>query len=244
VVFLGTPNLGSIRALHSLVTGFTVGPVKVPPEIVATMPSAYQLLPHAINDWIMTPQGRSLDRDQFDVEIWQRFGWGVFDPAVRRRVESRAGSRQLEALEEATGTYLERARRFTWSLTVPIPGSRLRFAAFGGVCRPTPARVVVEEFDGESHVRFFPDQLRTVARDHSVRQLMLEPGDGTVTKASLLGRHELDPRIPRHRYANVELDYPVFLCEEHSQLTGNPAFQDNLLHYLLSADREPLRLPY
>lgn len=241
VVLLGTPNLGSVRALHSLVTGFPVGPVKVPPEIVATMPSAYQLLPHAINDWIITPDGRSLERDQFDVEIWRRFRWGVFDPDVRRRVAGRyGGARRLEALEQATHVYLERARRFTWSLTVPVPGSRLRFAAFGGVCRPTPARVIVEEISGESVVRFYPGEVRSRSGGRSSDELMIEPGDGTVTKASLLGRHELDPRIPRHRYANVELDYPVFLCEEHSQLTGNPSFQDNLLHYLLSADGAPV----
>jgi hypothetical protein len=28
----------------------------------------------------------------------------------------------------------------------------------------------------------------------------------------------------------------VFLCEEHRHLTGNPSFQDNLLHALLSVD--------
>jgi hypothetical protein len=30
------------------------------------------------------------------------------------------------------------------------------------------------------------------------------------------------------------LDYPLFLCERHDQMTGNVTFQDNLLHALLS----------
>lgn len=237
VVLLGTPNLGSVMSLRALTVGFGIGPFNVPPEVVATMPGAYQLLPHAITDWIVSSDGTSLERDQFDVEVWERFQWGIFDPAIRRRVGGQAGGgRAVAALEADTARHLERARRFTWSLTVPTPGSRLRFAAFGGVCRPTPARVLVEERRGESVVRFRVSDVGRRRARMDYESLMEEPGDGTVTKSSLLGRHELDPRVPQHRYANVELDYPVFLCAEHTQLTGNPSFQDNLLHYLLRAE--------
>ena len=65
---------------------------------------------------------------------------------------------------------------------------------------------------------------------------MLEPGDGTVTKASLLARTDLDPTIARHKYSYFPLKYSMFLCEKHSRLTGNINFQDNLMHTLLSAD--------
>jgi len=71
--------------------------------------------------------------------------------------------------------------------------------------------------------------------DHE--ELMLEPGDGRVTKASLLARQSVDPTVARHRYSFFSVDYPVFLCERHSQLTGNIDFQNNLLHALLSVDR-------
>jgi hypothetical protein len=67
--------------------------------------------------------------------------------------------------------------------------------------------------------------------------LMLEPGDGTVTKASLLAREALDPAQPRHPWSHFPLDYALFLCERHDRLTGNVSFQDNLLHALLSVDR-------
>jgi len=72
------------------------------------------------------------------------------------------------------------------------------------------------------------------------QRLMLEPGDGVVTKASLLARQALDPSIERHRYIYFPLNYAFFLCEKHEQLTGNIHFQDNLLHTLLSADSRPL----
>ena len=65
---------------------------------------------------------------------------------------------------------------------------------------------------------------------------MLEPGDGTVTKASLLARESLDPSVPRHQWVSFPLDHPIFLCESHTALTGNITFQDALLHTLLSLD--------
>lgn len=65
---------------------------------------------------------------------------------------------------------------------------------------------------------------------------MLEPGDGTVTKASLLARESLDPSVPRNKWVSFPLDYPIFLCESHYHLTGNATFQDSLLNTLLSLD--------
>ena len=65
---------------------------------------------------------------------------------------------------------------------------------------------------------------------------MLEPGDGRVTKPSLLARQTLDPTIRRHRYSYFPLDYSVMFCDDHERLTGNINFQDNLLNILLSRD--------
>jgi hypothetical protein len=66
--------------------------------------------------------------------------------------------------------------------------------------------------------------------------LMLEPGDGRVTKPSLLARQTLDPTIRRHRYSFFPLDYSVMFCDDYDRLTGNINFQDNLLNILLSRD--------
>lgn len=66
---------------------------------------------------------------------------------------------------------------------------------------------------------------------------MLEPKDCTVTKASLLARQTVDPSVAKHQYSFFPVDYAIFLCETHSQLTGNVNFQNNLLHALLGVDR-------
>jgi hypothetical protein len=65
-------------------------------------------------------------------------------------------------------------------------------------------------------------------------ELMLEPGDGRVTKPSLLARETLDPSAPQHEDSFLPLAYAFFLCEPHDTLTGNINFQDNLLNVLLT----------
>jgi hypothetical protein len=94
----------------------------------------------------------------------------------------------------------------------------------------------VEEIADESMVRLWPKAVKTQATDIDYGELMLEPGDGVVTKASLLARDSLDPAVPRHEYSFFPMAYPIFLCEKHDQLTANINFQDNLLHALLSID--------
>lgn len=52
------------------------------------------------------------------------------------------------------------------------------------------------------------------------------------------GDCKLDPSIPRHKWVSFPLDYPIFLCESHNNLTSNVIFQDSLLHTLLSLDQD------
>jgi hypothetical protein len=65
-------------------------------------------------------------------------------------------------------------------------------------------------------------------------ELMLEPGDGSVTKPSLLARETLDPSAPQNEDSVIPIAYWFFLCEHHTKLTGNINFQDNLLNVLLT----------
>jgi len=207
------------------------------------MPATYQLFPHALNNWIVTTSGKPLDRDLFDIEVWRRFQWSIFDPRVRARIMARYdneadGAAYLELLERYFEKHLERARRFTWSLTVPLPRQPYQLIVLGGDCKLTPARIVVEEINGISEIRLWPREIRHPLAGIDYDQVMLEPGDGTVTKASLLARESLDPSIPRNKWVSFPLDYPIFLCASHYSLTGNVIFQDSLLHTLLSLDQD------
>jgi pimeloyl-ACP methyl ester carboxylesterase len=241
IILLGTPNLGSMDSLHAFIKGKKLGLNRLPPEVLASMPSLYQTFPHALNDWIITTEGKPLNRDLFDVRIWRRFQWSIFDPKVRQRIIERSGSPEegeayLEVFERYFEVQLERGRRFVWSLTVPLPEDSYKLIVFGGDCRLTPARLLVEEVNGISEVRLWPREISKPLPGVDYGLLMLEPGDGVVTKASLLARESLDSSVTRHRYIDFPLDYPLFLCVKHTALTGNETFQDNLLHALLSLD--------
>ena len=166
-------------------------------------------------------------------------------PRVRARIMARHenqadGTAYLELIERYFEKHLERARRFTWSLTVPLPDQPYQLIVLGGDCKLTPARMVVEEVDGVSEIRLWPKQVRHPVAGVNYNHVMLEPGDGTVTKASLLARESLDPSIRRHKWVSFPLDYPIFLFESHTRLTGNVTFQDSLLHTLLSLDMDYL----
>ncbi len=241
VILLGTPNLGSVEMLNAFIYGIKLGFRRISPETLVTMPSLYQLLPHPINDWIVNASGEPLDRDLFDIAIWRRFQWSIFDPELRARVGARfadpdEAERYLALLERFFHKSIERARRFVWSLTVPLPEEHPLLIVFGGDCHLTPARILVEEVDGESMVRTLPEQISNPLPGVEYEKILLEPGDVAVTKASLLGRDVLDPSVPRHQYSYFPLDHAVVLCEKHNSLTGNVSFQDNLLNALLVRD--------
>jgi pimeloyl-ACP methyl ester carboxylesterase len=243
VILLGTPSLGSVGSLHAFIQGTKIGFGRIPTEVLATMPSVYQLFPHSLHEWLVTPAGKPLQRDIFDVEIWRRFQWSIFDPEVRQKILASADSEAagmvwLDMMEKYFEKRLERARRFVWSLTVPVAEAPYSLIVFGGDCLATPAKLLVEEVNGVSEIRLRPDEVKSPVAGVDYDSLMLEPGDGTVTKASLLARGSLDSSVRRHRYIDFPLDYPLFLCERHDKMTGNVTFQDNLLHTLLSPDSE------
>jgi len=242
VILLGTPNLGSVSTIQEFLQGFKVGFRRVPTEVMATLPSTYQLFPHPIRSWLIMSDGRELERDLFDIDIWRAFEWSIFDPAVRQRIRTRfpdpaEGDAYLAMLERYFEKHIERARRFVWSLTVPVPDSPVRYIVFGGDCELTPARVLIEEVDGESVLRLYPDKVTNRVAGMDYEKLMLEPGDGRVSKPSLFARDSLDPSVPRHEYSFFPLDHSILLCEAHDSLTGNISFQNNLLNILLMRDR-------
>ena len=241
VVLLGTPNLGSLSSLQSMLLGHRVGLRRIEPEVLATMPSVYQLLPHPLTDWSVDPSGKDLDLDLYDVATWKRMQWSVFDPSVIARERARfrvpgEANVHIAALQTYFARNLERARRFIWSVTFEEPSSPVKFVVFGGDCVLTPARIVIETQAGRSLARLFPEDVRHKVSGVDYSRLMLEPGDGEVTKPSLLAREALNPVAPRNDALFFPLAYAFFLCENHERLTGNINFQDNLLNVLLARE--------
>lgn len=241
-VLLGTPNLGSVTSLQSMILGHKVALTRIAPEVLATMPSIYELLPHPLTDWSVDPRGKDLDLDLYDVTTWMRLQWSVFDPTVVGRLRARFNSPSeanayISALQAYFARNLERARRFIWSITLEEPTSPVKLVVFGGDCALTPARIVIEPQAGRAVARLFPGDVQHKVFGVDYSRLMLEPGDGEVTKPSLLAREALNPVAPRNDALFFPLAYAFFLCENHERLTGNINFQDNLLNVLLARER-------
>ncbi len=238
-VLIGTPNYGSVTALQRSITGVPVGLARIQPETIATMPGMFQLLPHPDRTWMIDIQGRRIDLDLFNAAVWRRHQWSIWDPKVRRRV--RAGfdaddrgqdqaRAHLAALESRFALELVRAARFHRALSRRVAAGPTRYIVFGSACFETAARCLLEEVDGQALIHLHPDDIVAPVAGVPYATLMIEPGDGSVTKASLLARDSLDP-------AQERTDFPVawttFICERHDELTGNATFQDNLLNVLL-----------
>lgn len=234
-VLIGTPNYGSVTALQRAITGVPVGLARIQPETIATMPGMFQLLPHPDRTWMIDIQGRRIDLDLFNAAVWRRHQWSIWDPLVRRRV--RAGfdtdeqaQAHLATLETRFAIELVRAARFHRALSRRVAAGPTRYIVFGSACFETAARCLLEEVDGQALIHLHPDEIVAPVAGVPYATLMIEPGDGSVTKASLLARDSLDP-------AQERTDFPVawatFICERHDELTGNATFQDNLLNVLL-----------
>jgi len=237
LVLLGTPNMGSASSLHAFIAGEPIVFTRIPQEVLATLPSGYQLFPHPLVTWLIDTSGGALDDDLFDGATWRRYRWSIFDPTVDSRVRAAHAAdadAYLAALRRFFDYRLERARRFLWALSTPEPATPIRYVLFGGDCELTPARLALESDGGTPLARLYPDDIRNPVPGVRYDQLMLEPGDGSVTKPSLLARETLDPSAPQNEDSFIPIAYWFFLCVHHNKLTGNINFQDNLLNVLLT----------
>ena len=241
VILLGAPNMGSISGLQIFMKGEKFGLARLYPEIVATMPGAYQLLPHPDRDWMITLDGKKWDRDLYSIQTWRDLQWSIFDPQARKRIRKRFSTeadaeRYLDILERFFEKSLVRGKRFHRALSIPLKQTPVRYIVFGGDCMLTPARCALERVNGYPRIRFHPSEIVNRLSGVDYDKLMLEPGDGRVTKPSLLARNSLDPSAPTNNDGAFPIAYAVFLCESHDRLTGNITFQDNLLNILLAQE--------
>lgn len=244
VILLGTPSLGSVAALHACIEGDRVGLTPMPPEVLSTLPSMYELMPSPSVPVLYATDGHPADLDVYDADTWRRMGWGIFAPRLEQDIRARylqshpgATADQAQAhmakLQHRFADLLRLARGFHRALEAAAVPKEVKMVLMGGDCVPTPRAFVVEQKRGGAVVRFSPGSVRHPPAGADLWQLYYEPGDGTVTKSSLLGA------IPAPAVAGGKVislypyASPIFLCSTHTKLVRNPTFQDNLLQALL-----------
>jgi hypothetical protein len=242
LLLVGTPNLGTLQPVLSLLRGEEIGLRNIPAEVVATCTGLAQMMPHPHVPWLVNHDGTRLEADLFDADTWREFRWGLWDPQIAERAIARHGGgadgrRYLDVLREYLRKHLRRGRRFMESLAVPAAtGAEPPAWLFGGDCERTVSRLVVESVGGVLHARERVEDI--VAPDPRVdyEAAMSEPGDTVVTRSSLLGQVSAWPGPAKPALGTVRLRQVTFLCERHQQLSGNPTVLDNVLHALFTAD--------
>jgi pimeloyl-ACP methyl ester carboxylesterase len=234
IAMLGTPNLGSVVSVNRLYQGFRIGLRPIPPQVLTYFATPFEALPSPKSAVFIDSNGTPLDLDIYDAELWRRNAWSIFSPLVREEVRKQAANPEqaLAQLDARFAANLQQAKHFQTALSKPLAPTKTEIALFGGDCKLTSARALVESDGSRQVLAFDEDQVRDRKKNTDYKQWLLAPGDGLVTRESQLARAS-------NLYLNAKLDrdlFPIaqttFFCETHELLTANPYFQNNLLYFL------------
>ena len=239
IVMIGTPNEGSSDAFATIVEGYSITeglrrrvPLlnKLTAADAVRTPSVFQLMPHRDAAKFLDENLQPVDVDLYDAAVWKRYGWSALHSAeFRQHYNGR-----VEELDAYLAATLKRTRRFHESLDA-VEGSEspVVLLAIGGDCEETLSAPVLLRDEKKSRWLTLtrPREFRTSAgvkmSKQKVTEAMYAPGDGRVTRASLLGENLIKSR---DRVTGFTLSrYAVFGCDLHGQLPRNKSLQDNAL---------------
>ncbi len=256
VFMFGVPNEGAMSTLQVFNEGYSVGGFEIdsiPKDVVITSPAVFQLLPHQATARFYDENLEPLQIDLFDPETWKKYGWSAYtDVNFRNKFSgqmlavSKNGKKSeyaemtLDELDRYFAAVLARAKAFHDALDADttVPAS-LGFFAFGGDCDLTLDGAVVykDAKTGVWKTLFYPKSFRNsdgekVSKD-AVRRKILAPGDGRVTRRSLLAETVSEENIRNSIFRRTLPVTATFFCETHDELPNNKIMQDNFLTALL-----------
>jgi pimeloyl-ACP methyl ester carboxylesterase len=237
VAAIGVPELGMARAAAALIEGEPVVLNRLYPEVLATSHSTFQLLPQGDDAWLLDARGQAIAADSCDPGLWRHYRMGVFDPALRARVRTQAGGRRagrerIALLEKGFEFRLRRARQYREALRAAEVPETVAYHSIGGDCRPTQARLLLERTAGDWHARTRPEDVHWRSPDLDYQALMMQGGDGMVTRASASSTPawpmtSTPPPRPAANWASQD-----FVCASHNQLVASADCQRALLRAL------------
>jgi hypothetical protein len=260
IVMIGVPNEGSADAFATLVDGYSITeglrrrvPLlnKLTAEDAIRTPSVFQLLPHGSAVRFLDENLKPLAVNLYDHEVWQRYGWSpINSPQFRHRYAEVNGEAdvalpeggKLASLDLYLMATLKRAQRFHEAMDA-ISGSDppVTLLAIGGDCEETlNSPVVIRDRKQDRWITLirpheFTSASGTRFKESQVTEAMYAPGDGRVTRASLLGENLGRIQLGTDNVGyNLPLTYAVFGCDLHGQLPRNKSLQDNALTAIVS----------
>jgi hypothetical protein len=261
IFMFGTPNEGTMEAFATLLEGYSINEGlrrrvrlfnKLSREDAVTIPSIFQLLPHPEAARFLDQNLAPLEVDFYDPEVWRKYRWSpIHDEKFRERyrngrVRDEDGAPHRATLAELDAYFalvLKRARRFHAALDAhapALPATPVALYTFGGDCEETLSAPVIlrDEKRGRWQTLTEPRELRDATgkklKRREVTRAMYEPGDGRVTRRSLLGERTGAPRRSPFFNTPLPITYGVFACDLHSDLQSNKTLQDNALTLLIN----------
>lgn len=244
---IATPNGGTTSALNSFLKGFSLfggGKLNIPfiQKItkfdIFTIPSIYQLLPHAGAVHAFDDHLRPLKIDIYDPAVWEKYGWAAYtDEDFNKKFEP-AEQEQAKAYFRAV---LHRAKLFQAALDAkPAIKSPIPTYYLGSECKPTPNGFIIRRdakkarWETEFGSPSFTRADGTKVSDKQTRRLLESPGDGVVPESSLVYSYIKLGRLQNPR-SDVLINDVTISCDEHNRLTGNVAIDKNLVSILGSS---------
>ena len=230
---------------------------KLTREDALTSPAIFELLPHAGTATFYDQDLKPLDIDIYDPAVWKKYGWSLAnEPDYRKRFVRKwqaarpAGSAATEldellALADLDGymaAVLKRARRYHEALNaVGSKKSPVGYYVFAGDCEETLQAFVIirDEKNNRYETLTRPETVRgTDGRRYSeaqVRDLMFGPGDGRVTKRSLLAatfaaQHPADSPYR----TTLPIEHSFLICLVHGYIQDSANVHDDVLSFLVN----------
>jgi pimeloyl-ACP methyl ester carboxylesterase len=222
-------------------------------EDAFTIPSLFQLMPHGSSARFLNQNLDLINVDIYQPATWKKYGWSaISDPSflgklkdaenlnvkiVKRKKEESLDDKLLaettfEQVDKYFTEVLSRARRFHQALDVVLTNSPVEIMAFGSDCKPTLDAIVV--YRDKEKARWVtitkPRDIKMSdgekVTEEEVRVAMYSPGDGNVTRRSLL----VDNVFSKLRTAYTEKGQPpiysFFFCAPHHRLLGSKPIQE------------------
>jgi pimeloyl-ACP methyl ester carboxylesterase len=246
IFLFGTPNDGAMLAFDTILNGYSVPTFAgrthfgvLNKEVALSSPAIFQLIPHGAALRFYDEDLKPMKVDIYDPQTWKTYKWSAaYDPAYLSTL-SKSNALQVDKYFLAV---LGRAKKFHAALDAQnTPPATLHFFAYGSDCKMTlDGAVIYREKDStEWKTLIRGDSFRNSkgekVDDKKVKEIMYSPGDGAVTKRSLIAEILSLPGKITNLLPSMTspLASPFLTCADHGSLLDNKTMQDTFLQEVL-----------
>jgi Lecithin:cholesterol acyltransferase len=230
---------------------------KLSREDALTSPAIFELLPHAGTVTFYDQDMKPLAIDIYDPAVWHKYGWTIACEADYRKRFVQRSTRQtaltdasaeiltqraLAQLDGYLAAVLQRTRKYhealnAFSKVKPPVG----YYVFAGDCEETLQNFVIvhdkkreryetltrpQEIKGTNGRRFTREE---------VKRLMFGPGDGRVTRRSLLAETFAEARPADSPYkTTLPIAHSFLICLVHGYIQDSSNVHDDVLTFLVN----------